>query len=62
MNNKESIALIKQEFENNLKEGLLNLQVKWLIEQAEKLDRIENEWRHGTDEGIAEELEKAFNG
>jgi hypothetical protein len=37
MDAKEQLKLIKQEFDKNLKDGLLNLQVKWLIDQTETL-------------------------
>jgi O-phosphoseryl-tRNA(Cys) synthetase len=46
MNEEEALKLIKQVFDEKLKDGLLNLQVKWLIDQAEKVhpleQRIEN--------------------
>ncbi|MEK4196170.1 hypothetical protein NYE59_24035 [Paenibacillus sp. FSL L8-0323] len=57
LDNKEALKLIKQEFENNLKDGLLNLQVKWLIEQAEKYQIVEDAYRNGS----LDDLDEAFN-
>lgn len=42
MNDKESLERIKSDFDKQLKDGLINLQVKWLIERAEKAERYEN--------------------
>lgn len=42
MNEEEALKLIKQVFDANLKDGLLNLQVKWLIDQADKVKSLES--------------------
>jgi hypothetical protein len=55
MDAKEQLKLIKQEFDKNLKDGLLNLQVKWLIDQAETLQIITNRWIEIETEGTKEE-------
>lgn len=41
MNDKEALALIKKQFNENLKEGLINLQIDWLIKQAEKVESLQ---------------------
>ncbi|ETT45237.1 hypothetical protein C162_21913 [Paenibacillus sp. FSL R7-269] len=54
MDANEALNLIKQEFEKSLKVGLLNLQVKWLIDRAEILQRIENRWNEVEGNGLSE--------
>lgn len=41
MNEEEALKLIKQSFEEKLKDGLLNLQIKWLIDEADKVQALE---------------------
>lgn len=41
MNEEEALKLIKEAFDEKLKDGLLNLQVKWLIDQADKVQALE---------------------
>ncbi|SDX04890.1 hypothetical protein [Paenibacillus sp. PDC88] len=40
MNDQETLQLIKEGFNKNLKDGLINLQIDWLIQQAEKLQTM----------------------
>lgn len=60
MDSKESLSLIKQEFEKNLKDGLLNLQVKWLIDQAEILQKIADRWIEIETNGTKEEADDFY--
>lgn len=57
MDNKEALNLIKQGFEKNLKDGLLNLQVRWLIDRAETLQIIANRWIEIETKGTKEEAD-----
>ncbi|WMT42832.1 hypothetical protein RE628_11395 [Paenibacillus sp. D2_2] len=40
MNDQQQLEYIKKEFGNNLKDGILNLHICWLIDQAEKLQAM----------------------
>lgn len=42
MNDQQQLEYIKTEFGKNLKNGLLNLHICWLIDQAEKLQNMES--------------------
>ncbi|MFZ7945724.1 hypothetical protein [Neobacillus sp. 19] len=50
MNDKEALELIKKQFAESLKDGLLNLQVDWLIKQAEKVGELEGKLKRSEKE------------
>ncbi|ETT61241.1 hypothetical protein BSK66_31620 [Paenibacillus odorifer] len=60
MDKNDALHLIKQAFEKNLKDGLLNLQVKWLIDQAETLQIIANRWIEIESNGTKEEADDFY--
>ncbi len=60
MDSRQALTLIKQEFEKNLKDGLLNLQVKWLIDRAETLQIIANRWIEIETNGTKEEADDFY--
>lgn len=61
MTEEECLKLIKQAFEENLKDGLFNLQVKWLIDRAELLQKIENRWIEIESNGLTEEANDFYD-
>ncbi|MEK5183251.1 hypothetical protein [Paenibacillus sp. FSL P4-0288] len=57
----DTLEIIKGQHEKKKDNGLLDTHVKWLIEQAEKLQRIETTWREGSQEEMDDLLESTFH-
>ncbi|RKJ60357.1 hypothetical protein D7X33_27950 [Butyricicoccus sp. 1XD8-22] len=60
MNNQDRLKEIKKRDIEILEGTRLKKDWEWLIEQAEKLEKIEEAWLNGSGEDIDIELQEAF--